>query len=116
MYIQEDPNFYMDETHDSYIYQYTIASKELKPVIELDHRRMASDAAIYNVGGISRFGQWEYGAMIDISSTIGIANTFMICVQPHSWRGDKYKGVDGGTLRPDENQASQLIIVKGLPR
>ncbi len=116
VYIQEDPNNYSDETHDSYIYQYTISSKELKPIIELDHRRTASDAAIYNVGGTSRFGQWEYGAMVDISSTIGIANTFMICVQPHSWTGDKYKGVDGGMLRPNENQASQLIIVKGLPR
>lgn len=116
VYVQEDPNSYGDETHDSYIYQYTITSKELKPVIELDHRRMATDAALYNVGGSSRFGSWEYGAMIDISSTIGIPNTFMICVQPHTWTGDKYKGVDGGTLRPNENQASQLIIVKGLPR
>jgi hypothetical protein len=116
VYIQEDPNGYGDETHDAYIYQYTISSRELKPVIELDHRRTAPDAALYNVGGASRFGSWEYGAMVDISSLVGIPNTFIVCVQPHTWTGDKYKGVDGGTLRPNENQASQLIVVRGLPR
>lgn len=116
VYIQEDANSYGDETHDAYIYQYNIATKELKKVIELDHRRTATDAAKYNVGGNSTFGSWEYGALIDVSETIGIENTFMLCIQPHTWRGDKYKGVDGGALRPNENQASQIIIIKGLPK
>ncbi len=40
----------------------------------------------------------------------------MISLQPHSWRGTKYQGVDGGTVRPTENQASMLVLVKGLPR
>ncbi|WP_240699327.1 hypothetical protein [Spirosoma sordidisoli] len=116
LYTQEDPNSYGDETHDSYIYQLNLKTNEFKPVIELDHRRTASDAAKYNVGGASRFGAWEYGAMIDVSDQVGFADTFIIAVQPHTWRGDKYKAVDGGTKRPDENQASQLIVVKGLPR
>jgi len=116
VYIQEDANSYGDETHDAYIYQYNIASKELKKVMELDHRRTATDAAKYNVGGNSTFGSWEYGAMIDVSETIGINNTFMLCIQPHTWRGDKYKGVDGGSLRPNENQASQIVVIKGLPK
>lgn len=116
VYIQEDANSYGDETHDAYIYQYNIASKELKKVMELDHRRTATDAAKYNVGGNSTFGSWEYGAMIDVSETVGINNTFMLCIQPHTWRGDKYKGVDGGSLRPNENQASQIVVIKGLPK
>lgn len=117
-YFQEDDNGYGDETHDAYIYQYNISSRELKPVLELDHRRTQADAALYNAVGARPAGKagWEYGAMIDVSSDLGQSNTFIIALQPHSWRGDKYRGVDGGTLRPNENQASMMVIVKGLPR
>jgi hypothetical protein len=31
-------------------------------------------------------------------------------------RGTKYKGVDGGTNRPNEDQASQIVLIKGLAR
>jgi hypothetical protein len=118
VYLQEDDNGYGDETHDAYIYQYNIATRELKPVMELDHRRTAPDAALYNAVGARQAGKagWEYGAMVDVSSELGQENTFMIALQPHSWRGTKYQGVDGGTLRPTENQASMLVLVKGLPR
>ena len=116
VYIQEDSNGYGDETHDAYIYQYNMATKQLKVVFELDHRRTASDAATYNVGTVSKFGRWEYGAMIDVSEQLGIDDTFLLSVQPHTWRGDKYKGVDGGTKRPSENQASQIVLIKGLAR
>jgi hypothetical protein len=116
VYTQEDPNGYGDETHDAYIYQLNIATGEFKKVVECDHRRTAADAAKFNVGGASRFGSWEYGAMEDISDIIGIPNTFMICVQPHTWRGAAYRNADGGTLRPNEDQASQIIIIKGLQK
>ena len=118
VYLQEDDNGYGDETHDAYIYQYNIATRELKPVMELDHRRTAPDAALYNAVGARPAGKagWEYGAMVDVSAELGQENTFMISLQPHSWRGTKYQGVDGGTLRPTENQASMLVLVKGLPR
>ena len=86
VYIQEDSNTYGTEDHDGYVYQYNIATGELKKVLELDHRRNAADAAKYNVGGISDKGSWEYGALIDISDATGLANTFALCVQPHSWR------------------------------
>jgi hypothetical protein len=134
-YIQEDPNNYVlngdaPYTHESSIYQYNLATKELKRVIELDHRRTAADADIYNspsgtvqyapgygsISGKAGYGAWEYGAMVDISSIIGIPNTFMVSIQPHTWQAAKYKNADGGTLRPDESQASQLVIIKGLPR
>ncbi len=118
VYVQEDDNGYGDETHDGYIYQYNITTKDVRPVIELDHRRTAVDAALYNAVGARPAGRagWEYGAMVDVSAALGQENTFMISLQPHSWRGTKYQGVDGGTVRPSENQASQMIIVKGLPR
>ncbi len=113
VYIQEDSNGYGDEKHDAYIYQYNIASKALSVVAELDHRR--SDAK-YNVGGQSAFGSWEYGAMIDVSAETGIADTFVLAIQPHTWLDDKFRGVDGGTLRPNERQGSQLVVLRGLPR
>jgi hypothetical protein len=117
VYIQEDDNGYGDETHDAYVYQYNIATRELRPVLELDHRRTQADYRTYTTVATppARAG-WEYGAMIDISNTVGKSNTYMIAIQPHHWRGTKYQGVDGGTLRPNENQASQLVIVRGLPR
>lgn len=113
VYVQEDANGYGDETHDAYIYQYNIASKTMSVVMELDHKR--GDAK-YNVGGDSKFGAWEYGAMIDVSSQLGIDNVFMLCIQPHTWNGDAYKNPDGGTKRPNEAQASQILVIKGLPR
>jgi secreted PhoX family phosphatase len=116
VYVQEDPNGYGDETHDAYIYQYNIATGAFRPAIECDHRRDAPDQAKYNVGGRSRFGSWEYGAMIDVSSELGQENTFVVCVQPHTWTGERYRNADGGSLRPNESQASQLIVIKGLPK
>lgn len=119
VYIQEDPNGYGDETHDAYVYQYDIVKNTLRPVLELDHRRQAADAAKYNVGGPSKFGDWEYGAMLDVSDRLGGSGddgTFLIAVQPHTWRGEKYRNPDGGALRASENQASQMILVTGLKR
>ncbi len=123
VYTAEDPNGYGDETHDSYLYQYNIATGELKVVTELDHRRTAADAAKYNVGGSSKFGTWEYGSLVDISAQTGIDDTFMLMLQPHTWTGKKYLGVDGGVKRSQEStsdksnqQASQILILKGLPR
>lgn len=115
-YIQEDPNGYGDETHDAYLYQYNLKSGELKPVLMIDHRRAEADAAKYNVGGTSKLGTWEISGMLDISDAIGVPNTFSVGMQAHTWTDNKYKGVDGGTKRPNESQASQILIIKGLPR
>lgn len=116
VYIQEDSNTYGTEDHDGYVYQYNIASEELKKVFELDHRRNAPDAAKYNVGGTSEKGSWEYGALIDISDATGLPNTFALSIQPHSWRDAMFAGVDGGSKRKTENQGSEIVIIKGLPR
>ncbi|MDQ1090052.1 hypothetical protein [Siphonobacter sp. SORGH_AS_1065] len=122
VYVQEDPNGYGDEKHDSYIYQYNIATGELKVVLEIDHHRTAADKEKYNQNESatqyveSRLGSWEYGSMVDISEATGQDATFMLMVQPHSWRSSKYAGVDGGSIRKNENQASQVVIIRGLPR
>lgn len=119
VYIQEDANGYGDETHDAYIYQYNLASKALTVMMELDHRRgeeKYNQADSKNPLGNSSLGAWEYGSLIDISDITGIPNTFSLCIQPHTWRGDKYKAPDGDALRASENQASEVVIIKGLPR
>jgi hypothetical protein len=116
IYIMEDPNEYGDEKHDAYVYQYNLTTKQISPVLELDHRRTAVDAAKYNVGGTSKLGSWESSGMIDVSDILGRPNTFLLGIQSHTWRGDKYLGVDGGSVRKAENQASQLILIEGLSR
>jgi hypothetical protein len=115
VYVQEDPNVYGDETHDSYIYQYNLSTKELKKVFELNHHR---DDAELNAKfkSLPAKGSWEYGSMTDISATIGIDDVFMLCIQPHSWRYPEFAGVDGGALRAAENQGSQIVLIKGLAR
>jgi hypothetical protein len=115
-YIQEDANSYGDETHDAYIYQYDLATKGLKKAFELNHYRADATLSAQLLSANSAKGSWEYGAMIDVSSTIGIANTFLLSIQPHTWRSDVFKGVDGGALRPDENQGSQMVLIKGLAK
>ncbi len=40
----------------------------------------------------------------------------MLSIQAHSWKTDAFKGVDGGSIRTTENQGSQVILIKGLPR
>lgn len=114
-YIQEDPNGYGDETHDAYVYQYDLEQRTLRVVMELDHRR--NDP--YYGSTTAPFGSWEYGAMLEVSDRLGRHGneaTFLIAIQPHTWRGPKYQNPDGGTLRASESQASQMIVVTGLPR
>jgi len=126
VYIQEDPNTYGDETHDAYIYQYNIATKELKVAFELNHHRGEAAFQKYNMTQVndstytpittSPKGSWETGALIDISDIIGVEDVFMLSVQPHSWVGKRYLKADGGTLATHESQGSQVLLIKGLPR
>ncbi|TPN88694.1 PhoX family protein [Aquimarina algicola] len=115
LYIKEDPNGGINLSHYSYIWQYNIATKELKPVVELD---VESGIGVPNdpYGRTdASFRSWEYGAMIDVSDVIGVPDTFMVCIQTHTWREDRFIGVDGGSLSTD-NQGSQVVLIKGLPR
>ncbi len=118
-YVQEDSNGYGSSgapAHDAYIYQYDLIAKTIKKVFELNHFR--NDDTYKNVflSASSASGSWEYGALVDISETIGVENTFMLCIQPHTWKTTAFAGVDGGSLRLLENQGSQIVIIKGLSK
>lgn len=115
-YIQEDPNGYGDETHDAYVYQYNLRTGDLKVVFELDHLRNGEEDEFGFNGAESRFGAWEYGSMVDISDKVNKEGVFYLCVQPHTWRKEEFAGVDGGSKRLQENQGSQIILIKGLER
>lgn len=114
-YIQEDPNTYGDEQHDAYVYQYNLETGNLTKVFELDHHRDNPELREKFQSTETR-GNWEYGALIDISDIIGVDNTFIMNIQPHTWRLDEFKNPDGGSIRINENQGSQTVIIKGLPR
>ncbi len=111
LYISEDPNGYGDETHDSYLWQYNLATKELKVVFELDQHR--NDP---KYGGPSALGSWENSGMIDISEQTGAPGTFLIGVQAHTWKDPKFAGVDGGSVTKTFSEGSQLLVLSGLPR
>ncbi len=124
VYIQEDPNGYTSdgadegrETHDAYLYQYNLHSKELKTVFETNLFRDNADLSDYFGTAGARFGAWEYGSMIDITDILGQNKpTFLLCIQSHTWQREEFKGVDGGSIRPDEAQGSQIVVVRGLDR
>lgn len=123
LYIEEDPNEYGDETHDAYLWQYNYATKEMKVVFEIDHRRDKPDFAKFNTASLtyaplatSPKGSWESSGMIDISDVVNKPGTFLIGIQAHAWHAARFKGVDGGSLRANEDQGSQLLVLTGLPR
>ncbi len=130
VYVQEDPNAYGDarEDHDARIYQYAIATGEMKTVMELNHRRggIYTDSLKFNnsyngttgenVYSKSGTGRWEYGAMVDISEIINVPNTFVIALQPHSFLSAKFKNPDGSSVRTTESQGSMMVVVKNIPR
>lgn len=116
VYIQEDgDSYYSAAKHDSYIWQYSIANKTYKPFLNMDHKR--NDAA-----WVSRFyqnterrlGCWEFGAMVDISNAIGIPNTFILNIHPHTWQNEKFVNPDGGGSTNKEG--GQTVILTNVPR
>ncbi|WKN32319.1 hypothetical protein PZB74_03000 [Porifericola rhodea] len=124
IYIQEDPNGYTRagedegrETHDAYLYQYNLKNKKLKPVFETNLFRDNAELSEYFSTEDAAYGAWEYGAMLDVTDVLGETEpTFVLCIQPHTWRRDEFKGVDGGSIRPNENQGSQIVVIRGLDR
>src|SRR5690606_8894087 len=87
----EPQNFLDIKKHDGRIYQYDISTKSFITLMELDHQRTAPNKEKYNSDGngnfvVSSAGSWEYGAMIDISQVTGMTNSFIISLQPLTWR------------------------------
>jgi len=117
VYIQEDgDSFYPAAKHDSWVWVYEIATKKYKPFLTMDHRR--DDAAFnakYNTVANNKFGSWEFGAMHDISKTIGVPGTFLLNIHPHTWQEEKFKNADGSTVSGNK-EGGQVVILKGVPR
>jgi hypothetical protein len=83
VYIQEDGDAPISTPdHDGRIWQYSMSSGQLKPFLEMNHRRDDGDfQKRYNIIGHQGISTWEYGAMTDISDIVGTPNTFLINLQ-----------------------------------
>lgn len=117
VYIQEDgDSYYANNKHDGRIWQYSLANKTLKPMLEMDQRRDNADFnKKYNPGNETRLGSWEYGAMYDISDLIGKPNTFVVNIHPHTWVDNKFANADGSGLTTNK-EGGQTIIITGVEK
>ncbi|MNE30568.1 hypothetical protein D3C80_1240920 [compost metagenome] len=117
VYIQEDgDSYYSAAKHDSYIWQYNIAAKSNKPWMTMNHKRTdATWNATYNQTGETRFGSWEYGAMEDISEIIGVPNTFILNVHPHTWQKDAFLNADGSGVNTNK-EGGQTVIIRNVQK
>jgi hypothetical protein len=116
VYIQEDgDSFFPGATHDSYIWQYNIATGVKKPFLNINNRALGGTK--YNPTNDQRFGLWENGAMIDISNTIGVPNTFLINIHSHTWvEGDKFLNPSKATSVQPYKSGGQTLILTGVPK
>lgn len=117
VYIQEDgDSYYAAAQHDSYIWQYDIATKALKPWLNMNHKRTdAAWNARFNQTGEMRHGSWEYGAMMDISDIIGVPDTFLVNIHPHTWQSDAFANADGSGTNTNK-EGGQTVIIRNVPR
>lgn len=117
VYIQEDgDSYYAAAQHDSYIWQYNIATRQNKPWLNMNHKR--TDAAwneAYNQSGEMRFGSWEFGAMEDISDIIGVPDTFIVNIHPHTWQKDAFLNADGSGTNTNK-EGGQTVIIRNVQR
>jgi hypothetical protein len=115
VYIQEDgDSFYTANKHDGRIWQYNIATKVNKPMLEMNHRR--TDAAFnskYNPANSTNLSSWEYGAMYDISDLTGRPGTFVVNLHPHTWTDNKFLNADGSGITTNK-EGGQTVILTGV--
>jgi hypothetical protein len=117
VYIQEDgDSFYNATAHDGRIWQMNIASKNLVPMLEMNHRRTEADFnQKYNPTNFTKLSSWEYGAMYDVSDIIGVPNTFAVNIHPHTWVDDKFRNADGSGLSTNR-EGGQVLILQGVAK
>jgi hypothetical protein len=127
VYIQEDgDSYYLNNRHDGRVWQYSMSSKQLKPMLEMDHRRNGQDPNFQPGGKYNNhpdprvrtsLSSWEYGAMQDISDLVGVPNTFLLNIHPHTWQDDKYLNADGSNETRNKNrEGGQVVIVRGVQK
>ena len=116
VYIQEDgDSFFPGATHNSWIWQYNIATGVKKPFMEIKNKTFAGTK--YNPTSDMRFGLWEHGAMVDISDIIGVSGAFTINVHAHSWiEGDKFLNPSKATAIQAYKSGGQTLIITNVPK
>lgn len=117
VYIQEDgDSYYADAKHDSYIWQYNIGTKQNKAWLNMNHKRTdATWNSLYNQTGEMRFGSWEFGAMEDISDIIGVPDTFIVNIHPHTWKSEAFKNADGSGINTNI-EGGQTVVIRNVQR
>lgn len=118
VYIQEDgDSYYPAATHDSYIWQLNIATKQYKPWLNMKHNRLDSawQTAYNQSGNLQKFGSWEFGAMVDISDIIGVPNTFAVNIHSHTWQKDKFMNADGAGVNTNK-EGGQIVIIRNVEK
>lgn len=123
VYIQEDgDSFYPDAKHDSWVWQYNIATGTYKPFLTMWHRRedpvfnsSAENGGYNQSGNNNKFGSWEFGAMYDVSKQIGVDNVFLLNIHPHTWQKQRFLNADG-TAITNNKEGGQVVILRNVPR
>ena len=118
VYIQEDgDSYYPAAKHDSYIWQYNMATKVYKPWLNMNHKRDDADwQKNYNQSGnLNRFGSWEFGAMTDVSDLVGIPNTFAVNIHSHTWQHDKFANADGSGAVSNK-EGGQVVLIRDVQK
>lgn len=120
VYIQEDgDSFFPEATHDSYIWQYNIATGKKVPFMNMRNGDTEMLNSKYNPAGPNQLkkGVWEFGAMTDISENIGISGTFLLNIHAHTWvEGDKFLNPSKAASVQPYKSGGQTIILKNVPR
>lgn len=120
VYIQEDgDSFFPEATHNSYIWQYNIATGTKKIFMDMTHGDASMIDSKYNPAGANQLkkGIWEHGAMVDISDVIGVPGTFTINIHAHTWvEGDKFLNPSKANSIQSYKSGGQTLILKNVPR
>ena len=70
---------------------------------------------MYNPKNERRFGSWEYGAMEDISDVIGVPNTFIVNIHPHTWQKAAFQYADGSKVNTNM-EGGQTVIIRNVQK
>lgn len=109
IYTQEDPNSF-SRGHSAQIYQSDLQGNNPLKVMEFVVRQDLDPNKSTGFSG-------EYGSLIDVSDKVGVPDTFILALQPHYWESPDFMNLDGHTNSTrEDDQASQIVIIKGLPR
>ncbi|MBA5793997.1 hypothetical protein H1R17_09145 [Flavobacterium sp. xlx-214] len=118
VYIQEDgDSYYAGANHDSYIWQYSMATKSYKPWLNMKHNRGNTEWSqmFDQSGNLNKFGSWEYGAMVDVSDLVGIPGTFAVNIHPHTWQKPEFANADGSGTQTNK-EGGQIVLIKNVQR